>query len=360
MALLWTEGFGLFAYTSKWFDYTTEYEGSDTYLDRVDLEPTGGRRGGPCGRVNGSTLDNDSNPYFIRYNVSGSEQTDWIIGFALKQTAFTTAGHTWMAFYSASAVDYQFALSVDADGTVHIRDGIAGTSLANSDANVFLDDDVWHYFELKFSIGSSASLTVKRDGVTVWTSASVDLQAGGSGGVSHFLMRSPGASGAYFLRWADWYILDFSGTSFNDFLGDIKIDTFLPEADGADTDYTPSTGTDHYACVDSNLEDVDTGDNILADTIGYKDSFTTTITGDLPTILAAEITCYDNNPDTGQATCRPYFKISSVDYPGDTHNRGASIERGRAVFEENPATSLAWTKTALNAAEFGFEFQAAS
>jgi hypothetical protein len=77
--------------------------------------------------------------------------------------------------------------------------------------------------------------------------------------------------------------------------------------------------------------------------------------GGAPTIVGIQHVIYAKQDAGVQRTVRPKQRSSAVDYNGASVNTGASYVYVTEAVSINPATSAAFTKTSLEAAEFGYE-----
>jgi hypothetical protein len=153
--------------------------------------------------------------------------------------------------------------------------------------------------------------------------------------------------------WLDHLVISDSA------IPDCNIVTFRPAADGNYTQFTPSTGTDHYALVDEATLDV--ADYNASSTSGHRDSFKfaePTFTGD---IKGAALEFYVNKSDAGARAIRGFVRQGGTDYDGAADL--ALTEAGNIAsqyYEVNPATSAPFTVAQLTGAsrtEFGIKVQ---
>jgi hypothetical protein len=152
----------------------------------------------------------------------------------------------------------------------------------------------------------------------------------------------------------DLYLCDLSGSVNNDFLGPRQVEAVLPNGDTASKDWTPSSGTDHYAMVDEAGPDNDTT-YIEANVAGYKDLFDygalSRITSGINGIqINSDVRCTDSNQ----------FNLLQVAKSGSTESDGTAVAVNSTSFktkarilEQDPSTLAAWTASAVNAAQFG-------
>lgn len=138
--------------------------------------------------------------------------------------------------------------------------------------------------------------------------------------------------------------------------GTCKILGLSPVADGGDTDFTPSTGSDHYATVDEIPPSTSDYNQVASPTTGQRDTFTLATLSDTSTIVGIQhnVGC---SISTGSATLKGSTKTSGT-YGADgsmsvTSANGNKVLHATSVAD--PDTSTAWTASSINSSEFGYE-----
>jgi hypothetical protein len=135
------------------------------------------------------------------------------------------------------------------------RLGFFGSSGRIGDAgDIELQSETWYFIEAKVVFhSSSGSLEARINGATDILQESIDTTVGGASSANRIRLRTNTA----LRRWDNFYVLNGSGDELNDFLGPIKIENYRPIADDT-KEWTPSTGSDHYAMVNEAPPDGDT------------------------------------------------------------------------------------------------------
>jgi hypothetical protein len=282
-----------------------------------------------------------------------AEYTWLTVGFAAIFDSSSDNTREWLKFLYGG--NQQWCCRFTSGRAFEIRDVYNGNILATSD-DYAITWDSWHYIEFQFTCTGSDTMIIRVDGNVVMSASGLNLQYYGSNGVNAIWFGQP-ATGAlsWYAIYDDLYLLDNTGTTFKDFLGDVAIDGHLFEADGTDQDWTPNTGPDHYDNINVNTSSYAT-DFIEGDTEAYKDSFTVTPTEYASGILGVEVSAFCYNDTGGEAYIRPYCIISSVRYYGDDSQvSNGSTNKRSYIWERNPATSGFWTNSQVAATEFGFE-----
>lgn len=216
----------------------------------------------------------------------------------------------------------------------------------------------WYYVEAKITISNAAGVFVIRvNGQTVLNLAAVDTQVTANATADQYRLEwSPNAADvAYF---DDWYVCDDAGVVNNDFLGDVTIRALLPTGAGSNTTWTPSAGV-NWQNVDEVPPTEDTDYNSSA-TVGQIDTYAM---ADLPAALAGTIkgvvaSLVARKDDAGARSIREKCKSGVTTASGATQVVTTSYFTYREIRELDPNTAAAWTKAAVDAAEFGVEVMA--
>jgi len=313
-----------------------------------------GRRSGYCLRMYANPA-----PYYVTYTLDDI-QTSLVLGFALNPTSGGVATTWFMSFYNATPT-MQFCIDLTTAGRLRIKDAAAGSVLAES-ADGAITFDIYQYVEIKFTCDGTDAIQVRVNGIDVIPiTGTINLMNAGSGNVKKisFAGHRTDVTGKYRLHYDDMYLLNTSGLTFNNFLGDVKVDPFYPTSDGDYTQFDVDAGTDHWDAID-NIADDATDHYVEADTVGYKDSYYVTPTGDLPTILAVGIRALTRNSDAGVAEGTPFIRMDGVDYDQTPFEVGDTVEMTQTIILRRPDTDGVWSKTIIESSQFGWEFSTAS
>lgn len=222
------------------------------------------------------------------------------------------------------------------------------STLATSANNVVPEND-WSRVEARVDITGNA-VAVRVNGVEVAAStSSLSTLAAGIRYVA-FSVAAAAVDDALIYT-------SETGDAFNTYLGDVVIDCLLPNAAGAFSNFTPSSGSSaNYTYVDDAI--FDTSDYVQTTTAGAKDSYGfTDMTSLSATVLGVIVSTH---LAAVGGTTRPFGAALAIE--GGTEVAGAakrvpltsSQAISQTVFTTAPSGG-AWTPAKVNAAEFGFK-----
>jgi hypothetical protein len=225
----------------------------------------------------------------------------------------------------------------------------AGTVLGTSAVALAAGEQ---YLEFKFVISDAGgSYEVRLNGVNILSASGVDTKNTANATANGFTINGGGAGGGALII-DDLYVCDGTGAANNSFLGDVRIDAVLPAGAGANTGMTPSAGA-NYQCVDENPATDDT-DYVQSDVVGTKDTYDFTNITHTPTaIFGVQVNMVARKDDAGVRSIASVVRSGGADTDGTTQALTTSYLNYRQMIELDPNTAAAWTKTNLNAAEFG-------
>lgn len=311
-----------------------------------------------AGRFGGGAFKVTSNSQYIRKAVTQGDV--FIVNFAIKATTMPTesANPYDMVMFMDSG-NAQVALRIYDTGAVKLVrlngsgfTGQSGTILATSGSTLLVDN--WYAFEVKLTIADSGSCTVKQDGTTV-ISFSGDTKATSNAFAETILFGATQGGGSGTVLWDDFIIMDDAGSFMNDFIGDKRIYTLYPTAEGNYSAWTPSTGTDNSALVDETPPNDDT-DYVMSNNPTDKDTY---VLQNLPSgvtnIEAVVVNIRARKDDAGTRTLKAKVRSNSVDADGANFNIGSGYEFYQTPFYQNPDGSVDWTESTVNAVEAGQE-----
>ena len=242
--------------------------------------------------------------------------------------------------------DEQAYLLLNQDSTVSIYTGGTGSSYLRATTTATLPTDSWTHVEfyVKFLNSSSGEYELRFNGTTV---------AQGNADTS---MGNPYASGILFTWYYNEYYLDdvfiLDGQAgLSGFLGPRKVSAHFPAADSS-TAWTCSSGTDHYALVNSSAPDTDT--YLFTDISGNTDLLTINApsTSDIDGIqLCVEGAATGSAPEGIKAVIQKGINtLTTTKHLIDPVYSSILVQA-----ESPPGESGAWTPSDFSSTYFGIE-----
>jgi hypothetical protein len=270
-------------------------------------------------------------------------------------------------FYTAMRIKYSAAFSTECRLMKWWEAGNVHCYLAITDAGSFKlyrGDDVllatsasgligfgqWKHVEAKVVIhDSTGTIDVWVDGALVFSATGLDTKYVGSGSIDAVTIGiQMGSHGSVTTDICDVIHADSQ-------IGENRVEYFPPTGAGANTTWTPSSGS-NFQTVDETTPNP--ADYNSTDVVGEKDTFTAGNVPTTATILAVGLIALANKQDSGAATLRFLNRQSGTDYEGASFNPPfGSNGWFKEWFEDNPDTAAPWTPTEWNANEIGYKRQ---
>jgi hypothetical protein len=279
-----------------------------------------------------------------------------IVGFAYKRV--TDDDYGFNLYVGNDDNTLQTTIMCKGSGKIIInRYNTNGTLLYDSTISLF-NPMIWNYFEFKVGLHNTTGYTVVRiNEIVVVNLTNVDnLYTGSDSRISNFTFGQ-----AHDGRFDDLYACDNSGTTNNDFLGDIAIDTLHPSANGTTNNGTASTGS-AYECVDEVEVNADS-DYVTLDAVNEIELYAIE---DLPstsftkTIYGIKSVSTIRKVDSGARVVIPLVRINGTNYEHSMDDAGLSSDYNEvvAVWETNPDDAAAFVEADVNAIESGIKITA--
>jgi hypothetical protein len=231
----------------------------------------------------------------------------------------------------------------------------SGALIALSPAGVL--DGSWHYIEIFASINSTTGqLTVKVDGKIVINFTGNTLNTGVVTTIDAIRFRT----GKYItspncvISIDDFYVCDATGSSNNTFLGDVRIQSLLPNAAGTYTQLTPTGAANNYA----NVSEVPYNNATYnaSPTVGQRDTYgLSDLTASTTTVLGMQSVAHMQKSDAGAANAKVTLLSGGGLYYDTTQSLGTSATAYTQMRQTDPATAAAWTVAGANSLEAGME-----
>lgn len=279
-----------------------------------------------------------------------------IVGGSFYMTTAPNASYPLMLFQDTLYVNAQLCIVCNSDGTIRaIRGGQGGTVLGTSSSPV-VSINTWHHIEVKLYLHDSAgTIEIRVDGAVALSLTAQDTNNTSDPYVGEVRLGTGCYKATNATRWDDIVIMDTSGSYNNNFIGDCRIHSVLPDADGTTNNFTPLGGSTNYTEVDD-LIDQDTS-YVYSTTSGHKDLYSFDALGlnANHNIAAAVVTNIARKDDIGARSVAGLILSSSTTGTGSvialpTNNDWTGIQ---AFFPLDPATASVWAGTSLDSVEAG-------
>ena len=233
------------------------------------------------------------------------------------------------------------------------------TTIATSS---YFDFGVWHYFEWKFIVRGSTNgaYELRHNGVLDISGTGVNLTDSGGDGWDTFAWRTV-SNYSNIIRYDDVYVCDGTGTKNNDFLGPSIVEAAEVNADGSTIQWTNNGTGANYTSVDDPTGTTDesgAGGTNGSDTNAQKDLYALTdlvqITG---TIHAVQLGVQLGMSAPGTRTVKTKYRDpDTTEADGDSHVVDSTVfDEFTQVFDNNPASGIAWDVTDIDDGQFGVE-----
>lgn len=180
----------------------------------------------------------------------------------------------------------------------------------------------------------------------------IDTRNGGAGVIDTVQLGGSAMAGS---KWTDFAVWNESGESPTGWVGDVRVDVYLPSGAGSSTQFTPSAGA-NYACVGEAIADGDTS-YVESATNGHLDLYAIGNMTHTPSqIHAVGVTALAKKTDAGSGSLKLKLKSgATTDESSATALSDGSYSRLSYYRGIDPATDGAWTKAGVDALEAGIE-----
>jgi hypothetical protein len=331
-------------------------DGFDQYAAAADLDRRWSDRSGALYDSSGGRFAGSGVAYFntnsgnhLRKVLAAGVSTV-IVGFAYR-TSGNNAQYPSLLSLREGGTDH---LILDHNkNTYNLAVYRGATLLATASSPMALS--AWHHIEIKATIhDTNGAVEVRLNGVTVINVTNVDTRNGGASGLINGVVLGVVGGWVAVGNYDDVYILDTSGSTNNDFLGDCRIHTLVPSGAGSSTQLTPSAGA-NWQCVDETAMNADT-DFVSSATAGHVDLYAM---GDLPTtpaaVRAVVVSAVVRKTDAGDRSMKAKLKSGATTATSSTKTLSTTYQIDDTIHEVDPNTLGAWNKAAVDAIEAGVE-----
>lgn len=211
----------------------------------------------------------------------------------------------------------------------------------------------WFYLEIAADVNAASSnIVVRIDGTEILNVTGATDNSGDATAVVLGSGNNPETS-----TWDDTILMDDQGTQNNGFLGPRRIVTLRPNAAGDSADWSTTGSSTNYENVDDAPGPNGDTDYNASGTSGDLDLFEhEDISLTVNEINAVQVQVKGKNAaGTGQTVAPTVKSGTTVSNGTSTQIVSSSYTAIRAVFENDPDTGTAWTKSGVNNAQAGYD-----
>jgi hypothetical protein len=320
-----------------------------------------GRFGGQCLQTSGNGIHDHGTMKTLGTNVA-----EMITGFAMNVGGYISSfggtefpSHPFFTFYDGSTPQASLWINPTTQ-FLEVRtgrgDGV-GPNIVLTTAFV-PPLTLWYYLECKINF-STGDVELVVDGASIGTANGILQQSGhGYANKIEFTAFNSFFGGVTGGQWQadDFYLIDTSQPGANDYLGEVRVQTKYPDADGNENDFLRSTGLINASNVNTvPVTYSDNGKFNFSGTVGAIDLYSIqnfTVSG---TIFAVQENMAFKKDDVGNRQVAPIVRTASTNYVGPSVSCFSSYTNTSHIWEKNPNTSAAWALIDLNLAEFGIK-----
>lgn len=316
----------------------------------------------------GSAFLIDGQDTRTRWTLGSGEHSDVIWGAAIYPTSLvsvdTSSNNMPMHFQSDAGNTNHIVVNWYSDGTIYVRRGTNGTAtvIAQSAAGV-MTSGAWQYLEVRIVLhDTSGVVQVRRNGQQVINASGLDTKNGGTKSVidSISLWMTTNTNGAADTYFDDMYVLNAvdgtstQGAANNTFLGDCRVETSVATSDSTPLQWTPSTGTSHFALVDE-IPSND-ADYLSSASSGLIDMWGVTDLSDADQLVyGLQLSGRASKSTSGTRTVKFRIDSNGTAETFSEHFPSTGYTLWYEMLNNDPDGNIAWTAAKVNSLLVGIE-----
>ena len=209
---------------------------------------------------------------------------------------------------------------------------------------------LWYYFECKLDF-STGTAEMRVNGTTIASIPGAVLQQSGNGYINKFSF-SPFSSPGGGIQWGSWLADDFyvidptDGVGNCDFLGEVRVQTKYPDAEGYQNDFLPSQGTNNANNVNATTTSYsETGLYNYSGAVGAIDLYSIgnfTVSGK---IFAVQESISFRKDDVGNRNVACALRSDTSEFFSPSSPCYSTYTYAGMMWEQNPVTQTASYQT---------------
>lgn len=243
-------------------------------------------------------------------------------------------------------------LAVGTDGALHIYHQQNGIIIASSEPGIIVAG-AWIHIEWKVTIdpsnGNNGSIQVRVNGVTRLNLSGLNL---GSNMIGFFgLSTSFTNFGTSFttVYFDDIYVWNTEGTVNNDFIGDCRVRTIMPNQDTSISEWSVFGASNGFDAINDPSDDDDNSYLEASDNVPVTSSFNLeNLPSETGAVHAVQMLAKAKKTETGVANLRFGVESDGVIQYGLTREMTTSYAYYIDVFQQNPSTGSNWDLSSVN------------
>lgn len=275
------------------------------------------------------------------------------LAFAWKTNATSALDRYIVELYESATK--HIGIYANADGSISVHRNT--TTIGTSAPGVLNTAGEYLQLQIKVVISDTVgSVEIRLNGseTPIIALSNVDTRNAGTGVVNTIRLTSYSTSSGGDLAslFDDLVVWDTTGSVNNTWLGDVRVDSYMPSGDGDTTTMAPSTGTAHWQLVDE-VPASDT-DYVSSASVGALDLFQMADMAHTPaTVHGVVAVAQMLKSDAGAREVGITLKSGATESVGSNIALGTGSTKYQRVIETDPNGGVAWTKAAIDALQVG-------
>jgi len=350
MAYQFADGFDNYgnAYTlTSGYPWDTVSGSMNTTTADVRFAPPGSLPGGSAQNSSGGAA-------YLLKNLSSNQGT-LVVGFGVKTTNLPSSPTDIMHFSDAGTT--QLTLAMTSTGGLQFYRGNLATAIGTLAPNNTITAGAWYGLAMQVVIAGgtagSVQLYVNGNATPIINNTGLNTSADGNAFANQVAIGLINTNGQGIVKYDDFYCFDTTSGFLNSLLsGDARILTKMPASAGNYTNWTPTGLTNNWQ--NAAVTPPSTADYNANNVSTTKDSYTTQSASlaVAPYFVVARASL--ERDDAGTHNPSIFLRSSSTDSAGVvTPTLTSSYIFYDAVFQNDPATSSAWTGPGADNAQVG-------
>lgn len=280
-------------------------------------------------------------------------QTEVFVGFALLNPAINPIDDQHMRFLDAGGT-VRATFTVTNPGEVKLSAG--GQTATSATATIKVSQ--WQYIELNYHPNNTGGTFECRVDEIVVATITGDTTTGADNDVESIQITSNVTNSARTL-FDDLYVLNTIGASNTAYLGDVRVSTLRPKANGTTNNFTPGTAIPNFAATNETQMDSDIT-FVEAGQLGAKEDYDNDNFVDLGvapgTIFGVQTTNATKKTDAGTLKFKNQMVIAGTRFSGAEETAGSgNYFCTTFIRDTDPSDDATWTEAKVAAVGSGIE-----